>query len=117
MRWMLLAMLCVAPAVQAQTPDGAALFKSQCGTCHSNVAGEARLGPNLAGVMGRKAGSLPGYKYSAAMLEADFAWDAAHLDPYLANPASVVKGGSMMYRQSKAEVREAIIAYLQASAL
>lgn len=98
---------------QAETPDGAALFRRQCGTCHSLTPGEVRQGPNLAGVYGRKAGTVPGFKYSAGFADADWAWDEAHLDPYLANPQAVIKGGVMGYRQAKPEVRQEIIAYLK----
>lgn len=98
---------------QAAAPDGAKLFSRQCGTCHSLVPGEARQGPNLAGVYGRKAGSLPGYKYSPGFAAADFNWDEAHLDPYLANPQSVITGGVMGYRQANADTRQAIIGYLK----
>lgn len=102
-----------APGAQAQVPDGAALFRQQCGTCHSLAPGEVRQGPNLSGVYGRKAGTVPGFKYSAGFADADWTWDDAHLDPYLANPQSVVKGGVMAYRQAKPEVRHAIIAFLK----
>ena len=56
---------------------------------------------------------MPDYKYSAGFAAADWAWDADHLDPYLTNPQSVIKGGVMAYRQAKPEVRQAIIAYLR----
>ena len=102
-------------APQAAPPDGAALFRTQCGTCHSLTPGEVRQGPNLAGVYGPKASSVPGFKYSAGFADADWTWDEAHLDPYLANPQSVIKGGVMGYRQSKPEVRQAIIGYLKDS--
>lgn len=98
---------------QAEAPDGATLFRRQCSTCHSLVAGEVRQGPNLSGVYGRKAGTLPGYKYSPGFADADWTWDEAHLDPYLTNPQAVIKGGVMGYRQAKPEVRQAIIAYLK----
>ena len=98
---------------QAAPPDGAAVFRTQCGTCHALAPGEIRQGPNLAGVYGRKAGSVPGYKYSAGFADADWAWDEAHLDPYLTNPQAVIKGGVMGYRQAKPEVRQAVIAYLK----
>lgn len=98
---------------QAEAPDGATLFRRQCSTCHSLVAGEARQGPNLAGVYGRKAGTLPGFKYSAGFADADWVWDDAHLEPYLTNPQAVIKGGVMGYRQANADVRQAIIGYLK----
>jgi len=116
--WLTMAAALLAQAAYAQDaaqpPDGAALFRTQCGTCHALQPGEVRQGPNLAGVYGRKAGSVPGYNYSAGFAEADWAWDEAHLDPYLTNPQSVIKGGVMGYRQGKPEVRRAIIDYLQA---
>lgn len=101
------------PARAQEVPDGATLFRRQCGTCHSLVAGEMRQGPNLAGVYGRKAGTAPGFKYSDGFADADWTWDEAHLDPYLTNPQSVIKGGVMGYRQAKPEIRQAIIAYLK----
>jgi cytochrome c len=104
-------------AVQAQTPsaiDGENLFKQQCGACHSVKAGDpARQGPNLAGVFGRKAGSVEGFHYSPGFAKADFAWDEQHLDAYLTNPQAVIPGAIMPYKQSRPQVRKAIIAYLQ----
>lgn len=98
----------------ATAPDGATLFKRQCATCHSLAAGEApRQGPTLAGVWGRKAGSVEGFHYSAGFANADFAWDEPHLDAYLAEPQAVVPGAVMPYRQGKAAVRAAIIGYLR----
>lgn len=99
---------------QGATPDGAVLFKQQCGACHSlDPNAPARQGPNLAGVYGRKAGSVPGFSYSPGFAKADFNWDEQHLDPYLANPQAVIPGAIMPYRQSKAPVRAAIITYLK----
>ena len=99
---------------QGTTPDGAALFKQQCGACHSlDPNAPARQGPNLAGVYGRKAGSVPGFNYSPGFAKADFNWDEQHLDPYLTNPQAVIPGAIMPYRQAKAPVRAAIITYLK----
>ena len=99
--------------VPTAAPDGASLFRNQCGTCHSRVTGEKRQGPNLAGVFGRKAGTVPDYKYSPGFADADFVWDGEHLDPYLTNPQAVIKGGVMGYRQADPDKRAAIIAYLK----
>ena len=113
-RLLTLALIGLVSHAHAQdAPDGAKLFARQCGTCHSLVAGETRQGPNLAGVYGRKAGTVPDYKYSPGFADADWMWDEAHLDPYLTNPQAVIKGGVMGYRQAKPEVRGAIIAYLK----
>ena len=93
--------------------DGAALFGRQCGTCHSLKEGETRQGPSLAGVYGRAAGKQAGFGYSAGLVAADWAWDDAHLDPYLTNPQAMVVGGVMAYRQGNPEIRAKVIAYLK----
>ena len=99
----------------AAKPTGESLFRNQCATCHSlNASDPPRQGPNLAGVIGRKAGTLPGFKYSAGFANADFAWDQAHLDNYLANPQAVIPGAVMPYRQANPATRAAIIGYLEA---
>ena len=98
----------------APPPNGATLFRGQCGTCHVLEPGEtSRQGPHLSAVIGRKPGSVPGFKYSAGYEQADFVWDAAHLDQYLTNPQAMIPGSNMAYRQAKPEVRAAIIAYLE----
>jgi cytochrome c len=95
-------------------PDGAALFKQQCGTCHTTDNSEPmRQGPPLAKVIGRHAGSAEGFRYSAGFAKADFTWDAARLDAWLTNPQEVIPGAVMAYRQAKPDIRAAIIAYLK----
>ena len=95
-------------------PTGASLFRNQCGTCHVlEPDAAARQGPHLARLLGRKPGSVAGFKYSAGYEQADFVWDAAHLDEYLTNPQGLISGSNMAYRQAKPEIRSAIIAYLE----
>jgi len=99
---------------KAAPPSGAQLFANQCGTCHTVEHGAPpRQGPNLAGVVGRKAGSLPGFKYSPAFAKADWAWDEAKLDQWLANPQAVLPGTIMLYRQANGQTRQTIIAWLK----
>lgn len=101
-------------APPAEPPDGATLFRRQCATCHSLKASDPpRQGPHLAGVIGRPAGSVPGFKYSANYATAGFAWDEERLDPYLANPQAVIAGSNMAYRQANAGIRRSIIEYLK----
>ena len=101
-------------SVPAAKPAPESLFRNQCATCHSlNASDPPRQGPNLAGVIGRKAGTAPGFKYSAGFASADFAWDQAHLDAYLTNPQAVIPGAVMPYRQANAATRAAIIGYLE----
>jgi cytochrome c len=94
--------------------DGATLFKQQCGTCHTTSRAEpVRQGPPLDDVIGRRAGTVDGFHYSPAFAKADFTWDEARLDTWLANPQELIPGAVMAYRQAKPEVRTAIIAYLK----
>jgi cytochrome c len=105
---------CAQSAAQSAAPDGAALFKQQCSACHAlDPNAPPHQGPLLLGVYGRKAGTVPGFHYSEGFANADFAWDDAHLNAYLTNPQSVIPGAIMPYRQAKAPVRQAIIAYLK----
>ncbi|MEO8319646.1 MAG: c-type cytochrome [Bradyrhizobium sp.] len=98
----------------ARSADGATLFKQQCGTCHTtNRSDPVRQGPPLSGIVGRPAGKVDGFHYSAGFAKADFAWSDARLDAWLTNPQEIVPGATMAYRQSKPETRAAIIAYLK----
>ena len=102
------------PLPAAPKPTGADLFNQQCATCHSlNPADPPRQGPLLAGVYGRKPGSIAGFHYSPGYANADFAWDEFHLDSYLTDPQAVIPGAIMLYKQKNADVRKAIIAFLK----
>jgi cytochrome c len=102
------------PLPSARAPDGAALFKQQCATCHATNLSEApRQGPPLIRVIGRQAGKLDGFHYSPGLAEAGFTWDENTLDAWLANPQAIIPGAIMAYRQGKPETRAAIISYLK----
>jgi cytochrome c len=102
------------PLPAAKPPDGAALFRQQCATCHTtNLSDPARQGPPLFKIVGRQAGKADGFHYSAGFAKADFVWDEARLDAWLANPQKVIPGAFMAYQQPKPETRAAIIAYLK----
>ena len=102
------------PLPAARPPDGATLFKQQCATCHTtNLTDPVRQGPSLLKIVGRPAGKVEGFHYSAGFAKADFVWDDARLDAWLANPQQMVPGAVMAYRQPKPETRAAIIAYLK----
>ncbi len=85
---------------------------SACQACHSPVAGKNGVGPSLAGVVGRQAGTGSGYRYSAAMKAAHITWDSASLDRFLSNPQTVVHGTKMFLSVGNATTRRDIIAYL-----
>jgi cytochrome c len=102
------------PLPAAKPPDGAALFRQQCATCHTtNVSDPVRQGPSLFRIVGRQAGKIDGFHYSASLAKADFVWDEARLDAWLTNPQEMIPGAVMAYRQAKPETRAAVIAYLK----
>ncbi|HEX9471941.1 MAG TPA: c-type cytochrome [Bradyrhizobium sp.] len=97
-----------------KSPDGAALFKQQCATCHTtNLSDPLRQGPPLVQIVGRPAGKVEGFHYSPGLALAGFTWDEARLDAWLTDPQAVVPDAIMAYRQAKAETRAAIITYLK----
>ncbi|MEO1730387.1 MAG: c-type cytochrome [Pseudomonadota bacterium] len=85
-----------------------------CTGCHVADEGAASMaGPNLYGVVGRKAGSLDDFAYSDALAGSDLTWDYATLDRFLANPGEYVPGTSMVAGAVRdGESRAAIVAYL-----
>jgi cytochrome c len=98
--------------------QGEALFVKNCGTCHVTSATPShRQGPNLFGVVGRPAGTLKEFTYSKALARAKFAWTHDKLDAWLTDPAKLVPGSVMTYRQPDPAVRSSIIAYLEAAAV
>lgn len=108
-------MMFIATGAFAQAGDPAAGEKvfNQCKACHTVQAGQNRVGPSLAGVVGRKAGAVEGFKYSDAMKNANITWDAATLDKYLADPKGFIPGNKMVFPGLKTEADRAnVIAYL-----
>ena len=87
---------------------------NKCKTCHTLKAGKKKVGPHLEGIIGRKAGSVEGYKYSKAMKAADVVWDEATLDEYLKKPKAFIKGTKMTFAGLKKDAqRQDLIAYLK----
>jgi cytochrome c2 len=92
---------------------GQAVFKTQCSICHSVVAGKNMMGPSLFGVVGRPAGHVPGFHYSAANKGSGLTWDAATLNRFIASPQTVVPKTIMPYPGLKDDKKRAdLIAYL-----
>jgi cytochrome c2 len=91
---------------------GAQVF-AQCKVCHSLEAGKNVLGPSLHGLIGRKAGSVPGYAYSPAMKNANVTWNDDTLSKYLADPKAFVPGDKMVFAGIKDPTKLGdLIAYL-----
>ncbi len=101
-----------APAGDAEA--GRTIFNRQCAVCHSNQAGQNKVGPSLFGVFGRKSGEAPGFNYSPAMREANRTWDAQALDAYLTDPRGNLPGARMIFAGLRDPKQRAdVIAYLQ----
>ncbi len=120
-RWVMLLLLLSIPfspfTRKSAAADGEVLFRQQCGTCHSVKKDDGpRAGPPLYGVIGRKAGTANGFEYSDALRGAGFAWDAGHLERWLANSNQFVPGSYMNYRQDDDAIRKGIVEFLEAKA-
>ena len=101
-------------ALSAAPPASAApeAIYARCQACHALAFD--RVGPRHCGLLGRHAGSLPDYGYSAALKRSAIVWDDKSLDRFLAAPMKAVPGTSMTYdgipdRQERAD----LIAYLR----
>lgn len=95
---------------------GERIFRSQCMGCHALEAGDHRAGPTLAGVFGRKAGSVAGFEFSEAMMQTGIVWSADSLDEFLADPQGIVPGTTMVFWGLDPTPRHELIRYLEAAA-
>jgi glucose/arabinose dehydrogenase len=97
--------------------SGKTYFEANCALCHAAALGTDGLpvtkqGPSLVGVVGRKAASLPGFTYSAALTGAGLTWDAPTLDHFLTSPTAAVPGTTMPIAVAQPGDRANVIAYL-----
>lgn len=101
---------------QASAQDASAGGRvfTRCQACHQvDRARGSGLGPNMAGIVGRKAGSVPRFNYSPAMVRSNIVWDKAKMDAFLAAPQRVVPGNRMSFPGlANAKDRADVIAYL-----
>lgn len=104
----------VATAAQAgDAVKGKDVFR-RCAICHNaDKGGGNGLGPNLFGIVGRKAGSLPNFSYSAAMKNSGIVWSQDKLTAYATHPAAVVPGNRMAFAGiGNPEMVSDLVAYL-----
>lgn len=109
-----LALLAVTSSTSvARADDGPTVFNDNCAVCHATEPGVDKLGPSLAGLVGRPSASLKEYPYSDAMQKAGVTWTKLVLDKYLTDPQAMVKGTKMLFPGLKnAKDRKALIDYL-----
>jgi cytochrome c len=117
--WIFAVFLVPLTSVHAQTADtsflrGQKLFK-KCVHCHTYKAGQKhRIGPNLFGMFGRKAGNVADFDFSDAWKNADFIWTDETLDTYLLDPHKMIPNNQMPFDGlSRANDRKALITYLK----
>jgi len=106
----------VALMAQGDVTDGEKIFK-KCAACHSiNKGGPNKIGPALYNVIGRKVGSMEGYKYSKTLASYGKEWTFEELNGFLIKPATYLKGTKMSYAGLRKEAdRASIIKYLNQS--
>jgi len=106
-------LLAICNSVHAQDARSGQQVFAQCEACHS-VDGTNGVGPSLKGIVGRKSGSLPGFRYSSAMKGAGLVWNDKTLNDYVADPQKAVPGNVMPYSGiADAKQRKDLIAYLK----
>jgi cytochrome c len=81
-------------AAAANAEHGKVVFQ-QCAACHTDKPGA--IGPGLRGVVGRKSGTVDGFRYSEAMMRANLTWDETNLHDYISNPQAKIKGNRMPF--------------------
>jgi cytochrome c len=88
----------------------------KCKACHEIATDRNKVGPTLQGVLGRKAGSVGGFKYSEAMLNSQVVWDAETIADYVEKPKEFIAGNKMAFAGLKKEDDiEDLIAFIAAS--
>ena len=87
---------------------------AKCKACHTMKAGNNKLGPSLHGIMGRKAASVPKFRYSKAMKASGLTWDDDTMRKFLAKPKKFVKGTRMSFAGIKKQKQmDNLMAYIK----
>ncbi|MYM21779.1 c-type cytochrome [Duganella sp. FT135W] len=114
-RWFLLLLLAAGQASAAGDPKNGAFLFQRCASCHAvGKYASAGYGPQLNGIVGRRAASTKDYKYSEAMKKSGLTWDEKTLAAYLRAPHDVVPGTTMRFWGIKDEQQVAdLLSYLK----
>jgi cytochrome c len=104
-------MLAAGAHAEDQLARGEQLYQERCGACHS--LDEHGAGPKHRGLIGRKAGTQPGFDYSPALAASNIVWSPQTLERWIADPNALVPGNKMIVQlASDPADRAAIVAYL-----
>ena len=93
---MLAAVLTAMATSAVAAPTGQQVFEQRCTVCHSLQPAPGKMGPPLAGVAGRKAGTAPGFAYSTALKASGITWTPDQLDAFIKAPGKKVPGTKML---------------------
>lgn len=88
---------------------------NRCAMCHSNTSGAPnRIGPNLFGVVGRKAGTVEGFSYSAAVKSSGITWTPENLGKWVMGPGKFIPGNRMTFAGLSSQTQaDDLVAYLE----
>lgn len=101
-------------AQAAGNPEDGRKSFAKCRACHQLEAGKNTVGPSLAGLFGRKSGTVAGFKYSDAIKAKAVTWDESTIAAYIADPKGYIPGNKMVFPGIKKESEIAdLIAYLK----
>jgi cytochrome c len=100
-------------SAESDTAAGRSAFEKRCTGCHA--LDHEKVGPRLAGVVGRKAGAVSTFPYSDAVKKSTVVWSEAVLDKWLTDPEAVIPDTDMTFRLNDSVERAAIIAFLKAA--
>ena len=107
----LLAAFAAIGGAKDDTIAGQSAFEKRCTGCHA--LDHEKTGPRLAGVVGRKAGTVSGFPYSDAVKKSEVVWTETILDKWLTDPETVIPDTDMAFRLDNSVERGAIIAFLK----
>ena len=100
-----------ATAGEGDAERGKAVFERRCTGCHALQVD--REGPRLAGVYGRRAGSVSGFAYSPALKSSGIDWNDKTLEQWLSDPDQMIPQNNMSFSVPKMAERRDLIAYLK----
>jgi cytochrome c len=107
----LLAVFAAVGGAKGDTIVGRSAFEKRCTGCHA--LDHEKTGPRLAGVVGRKAGTVSGFPYSDAVKKSAVVWNETVLEKWLTDPETVIPDTDMAFRLDNPVERAAIIAFLK----
>ena len=110
-RALIAVMFCGSPAKAAGDAARGEVLYQGCQDCHSIDKND--VGPMHKGVVGRTAGTVPGYNYSPALRNSKVVWTEENLDKWLTNPQDFIPGTKMFYQVKNPQDRADLIAFLK----